>query len=207
MKKVFFIRHGRVFNNNDYENMNYNEFMNLMLKKVDPKLCKENHGITVIPMEVDVIYPSRSLRAKDSAELIQNHLARHPKIDHSIGSLLDEVEFSETIISEREFMEQGGWEGCRKLVLERWFTGENKETFQQSLARLKALRHFLLKSEFDNILIITHGIFMRVVHLFYSNKQFTLENLLSSPRLNYGEILRESLLYPNRFAIETAAIY
>lgn len=197
-KKVFFMRHGRALMNTDYEKLDYNEFMEFMLKKKDPGLYREQHEIA-IPMEIDVIYPSPSQRAKESAELIQRNLANHPHIDHSLGELIDEVKFSESIISENEFKKRKGLKGCRKLVLERWYNGKNVETFQQSISRLNQLRSYLMLSESNNILIITHAWFLRLVYLFYGNKEMTLKNLLSAPRVNYGEVLRESLLYPDRF--------
>jgi len=195
VKNVYFMRHGRALTNTDYENLNYDEFMNFMLKRHDPALHIERNEIT-IPVKVDVIYPSSSRRAKESAELIQCHLAHPPIIDDSLEELADEVEFAASILSKGEFEERGGLKGCRDLILERWFNGENVESIEQSIERLNRLRDVLLKSKFSNILIITHGWYLRLVCLCYTNKEISLKNLRSVSRLNYGEVLRESLMYP-----------
>ncbi|MCI0616506.1 histidine phosphatase family protein [bacterium] len=136
-RNVYFMRHGRALANTDYENLSYNEFMEFLLKKKDPELCREQNEI-IVPSKIDVIYPSPSLRARESAELIKNHLVNQPTIDYSLKELIDEVKFSDSIISELEFNERGGWKGCRELIA---YSGENCHLFRLKPA-IWSLRNF-----------------------------------------------------------------
>lgn len=203
-KKVFFMRHGRALKNTDYETMNYSEFMRFMQKKEDPELCLERHEIKAMPCQIEVIYHSGAQRSIKTAMFIQQCLADPPKIDGTLKELTREVDFSDSIIDEHEFQERGGLRGCRELILKRWHANQNNaESFEKSVERLKSLQCRINEVEFNNILVITHGWYLRLVHLFYARKPLTLENLLTAPNLKYGEILNESLLYPERFCRDT----
>ena len=77
------------------------------------------------------------------------------------------MKFSENIITKKEFKKQNGLEGCRILILERWYNGENVESFQNSLQRVEKLYRFLKETKEKNILIITHGWYLRILELYF----------------------------------------
>lgn len=214
-KKVFFMRHGRALMSTDYERMNYDEFMRFMRfmrRMEDPSLSLEKkeietNAIIINREQIDIIFPSSRRRAQESAEFIKTILPNSPKVNYKLAELIDEVEFSEAILSEKEFNDKGGLRGCRGLIIERWLHGEGAEPFQRTIDRINKLRQYLLESGFRNILVITHGFILRLIHLFYSNRIVLyyedrgkfLECLLEAPIVNYGEGLEISLEHPERF--------
>lgn len=215
-KRIIVMRHGSIFKNgDDYENMSYEEFMAFLCKSKNPPLeklqSKRNKpvktveleelrfaGIDASLMEIDAILPSPTRRAAETANLIKYFLKQNPKIDKNAKYLLAEVNFEKGILSKEEYAENGGWNGCRPIVLERWFKGEKSEKFETSFSRMKELDGYLRKSKFSNILLITHGIFLRMIHMYYHDQlkvdkdgnlirdDETLKNLLATPRLEYG---------------------
>lgn len=206
------MRHGRALLNTDYVSMKYDEFMPFILNKVNPPLAQEKKEIETNAIirnhkKIDIIFPSSRLRAQESAEFIKTLLPNSPKVNYKLAELIDEVEFSQAILSESEFNDKGGLRGCRGLIIERWLHGEGAEPFQRTIDRINKLRQYLLESDFSNILIITHGYILRLIHLFYSNRialyyenaEKFREYLLKAPIVNYGEVLEISLHYPERF--------
>ena len=219
-KRIIFMRHGSIYANRDaYENMDYNEFMSYLLKTKNPPLKKtfeknnnltksdeylqlKNAKIDTSLKDIDAIFPSPARRALETANLIQDYFKGRPKIVRKVKDLLAEVRFYEKILSRQEFDENGGWNGCRPKVLKRWFNGENSEPFEISFARVRQLDLFLRRSPHKTILLITHGIFLRMIFMFYNEQlkidksgnlikdKATLRNLLAAPRLKYGGSFR-----------------
>ena len=204
------MRHGRALKNTDYDGLNYEKFMDFMLKRIDPPLTNI-HEIKNIPNNIDIIFHSASCRARQTAELIRNRLSPRPELNDSLHHLLEEVKFSEDIISKKEFDEYGGLIGCRDIILKRWVYGENSETFFDSYNRIVNLDKILRELPFKNILLITHGWYLRFIALFYenklnfNNKKQTLENLQQAHIVQYGEILEfaisDKLLYDSMYLV------
>ncbi len=189
-KRLFFMRHGRAIENtDDYEELNYDEFMDFMLKRKDPPL-NGFKNIDNVPKDIDIIYHSDSLRTKQTAEIIRNEFNEKPLVDESLKDLLAEVKFSNNIISREEFSKFGRFNGIsRKIILERWFKGENVESFEDSYNRVVTLDKILRESPYKNILLITHAWYLRLVFLFYEGKEISHENLQKAPIIRYGETL------------------
>ena len=199
-KRVFFMRHGRSLINTDNENMSYKEFHDLLLKIDDPDLDIQD-GITETLPKVDVIYPSKTLRAMHTARIIKDRLSPHrAALNPSLDELVREVDFSSAIVTKEEYEQRKGLKGCRALILTRWHANQNEaESFHESVVRLNELRHALSRSPHHNILIITHGWYLRLVYLILAEDRITLKNLLAVPIPEYGQILPLSLQHPERF--------
>lgn len=192
------MRHGCAFINTDnYNGLDYDNFMKFLLKRIDPPLLKD-YRLIKIPQNIDIIYHSPILRAKQTAELIKKELNNKPVISDKFFHLLDEVKFSENIILRYEFEANGNFNNVtRKIILEKWYRGENEETFEQSLNRIKELDKELENSSFKTIVLITHGWLLRLIYLFYHKKSrnnkdvtkndITLRELLNSHICNYGD--------------------
>lgn len=145
--------------------------------------------IKYIPTNIDIIYCSPYRRAKQSTKKVKEKLENKPKIDESLKKCLAEVKFSEDIISKEQYEKLGGLKGCRQIILEKWFRGENKESLEDSLNRLKKLDKSLRTCPYKNILLITHAWYLRLIYLVYEGKEISLENLQQAPIIGYGEYL------------------
>jgi len=160
----------------------YNKLYRYKIKKVPPK--------------PDIIYHSTSRRAIQTANLINEFYKYQIKIDNSLKDHLSEVIFSEDIITEETYKKKGGLLGCRNILIEKWFNDENQaESFSDSLKRLAELDRILRQNKFENILLITHGWYLRLIYLFYERKiikdrKKTFEHLKKAPKLKYGKTLK-----------------
>lgn len=225
-KKVFIMRHGYIDGGDEYEKLSYEDFMLHLLKSLNPKLINSinyidailiklskfipffkgnfdsgEYKICFIPQDIDVIFHSPSCRAIQTAKFIRKKLYNQPRIDSSLKQYLAEIKFSENILNKDEFERNNGWKGCRQIVLKRWFKGENKESFLDSYERLKKLDEYIKKCPYKNILLVTHGMYLRLIYLFYLQQlnidengnlirdEETLEKLLRAPRLKCGGML------------------
>ena len=215
-KRIIFMRHGSIFNHDDeYENMKYYAFMTLLLKLKNPPLMRnnkkknylkrsdeyvqlQNAEIDTSLKDIDAIFPSPSRRTMETANLLKAYFQDKPTIVRKNRELLAEVKFSSDILEEKLFEEKGGWKGCRNILLKRWFDGENIESFQNSFTRIKELDEYIRNTRFSNVLVITHGIFLRMIYMYYHDQlkvndsgelirdEETLKNLFDAPRLKYG---------------------
>lgn len=238
IKRVIFMRHGNSLKNgDDYSDLTYEEFMAYLVREKNPPLekIKGRRGIThlihkliikpnglwkykldSIPKNIEVIYTSPSRRSLETANKIRKKIHDKPKLDNSWKDLLAEVQFTKEILSKEEWETNGGWNGCRPLILTRWFNGENIESFTYSYKRVRKLDELIRKSTYKNILLLTHGFILRLISLYYDQKlkadpngnlicnDETLQELLKAPRLKYGgyldyELNRNANLVQNTF--------
>lgn len=186
------MRHGRAEGtNSNFENIKFEHFMSLMKGTADPALDRGNHNIFLpVPYKIDVIYPSASRRAIETAQLIQASMPERPLISKKFSSLLDEVRFSDGIVSESEFKPDGGFDCIRTIVLERWFYGKyTSESFYESISRVQRIFEKLTGSSFRNILFVTHGLYLRAIYLYLTLRDITLENILKAPLVSHGNFL------------------
>ncbi|MBV6505196.1 MAG: hypothetical protein ILNGONEN_00754 [Syntrophorhabdaceae bacterium] len=178
----------------DYGILQYKQFMRFLLHEVDPPLAKKNKRINIkkIPKEIDVIYHSSAIRSIQTAKYIQRRFRNRddqPRIESFLAKELDEVRFSKNILSKDEFKEHGGLTGSRTIVLRKWYHGINKEeTFQDSIARIEKLCDFLKNSPDKNILLITHGWYLRLLYMYFKNQTNSFKNLKNDELIfKYGE--------------------
>jgi len=178
----------------DYGNLKYKPFMRFLLHGIDPPLAKRNNEINIkkIPMEIDVIYHSSAMRSIQSAKYIQRHFRngdKQPRIESCLAKELDEVRFSKNILSKDEFKNHGGLKRVRAIVLRKWYDGINEvETFQDSISRIEKICAFLKNTSDRNILLITHGWYLRLLYMYFKNQEKSLKNLKSRKCIfKYGE--------------------
>lgn len=178
----------------DYGNLDYKQFMRFLLHEIDPPLADNNNGINIqkIPKKIDVIYHSSTKRSIQSAKYIQRHLGnedKQPRIESCLAEKLDEVRFSKNILSKDEFKEHSGLKGFRAIILRKWYDGINKEeTFQDSISRIEKLCAFLKNNSDKNIILITHGWYLRLLYMYFKNQEKSLKNLKSDECVfKYGE--------------------
>jgi len=180
--------------NSDYTDFSYQQFMAFLLNEVDPPLSTKHNGIKLqgIPKQIDVIYHSPAKRSIQTAALIQERLARmghkRPRVSSDLQKVLAEVQFSKEVLSEKEFKKNGGLRGCRAIILRKWYDGKNIETFQDSIERVEKLCNFLKNSDDENILLITHGWYIRLLFMYFKNEKKDFVNLTSKDGMfKYGQ--------------------
>lgn len=177
----------------DYGNLNYKQFMRFLLHDIDPPLAdKKGINIQKIPKEIDVIYHSSAKRSIESAKYIQRQFRnrdKQPRIESCLARELDDVRFSKNILSKNDFNEHGGLKGSRAIILKKWYDGSNEEeSFQDSISRIEKLYNFIKNSPDKNILLITHGWYLRLLYMYFKNQEKSLKNLKSDECVfKYGE--------------------
>lgn len=191
MKKVYFIRHGPLQGKfSEYSTLEYNDFNNLLLKKVAPPVDEE---------KTKKLLQSYSFLA--NIELIfcssQNRGIETAKVAKELGNasikeiaLLNEVDFYDGILTEEEA--KRGMNTIRKVVLTKWYLGIYSEKFEESIARFNKFIEIVRSRPEKTILCITHGWFMRIIQV-YTQKGTTdaitlFEVLEQKPEPNLGII-------------------
>jgi len=202
-RRLIFMRHGRAEKNSDYPNMPYEDFLKVLVNGVDDGLDEkffDNYNFSKLG-KVDIIFHSNSKRASETAALLNQNLPGNPENNSGFSEDLAEIRFSEECLTREEFEQNGGKfnDKCRALLLTKWYDIDKDngvESFNSSKSRLSQLSDKLnqLDSKYQNILIITHGWFLRLIYLYYTggskqNQNGTLEGLLAAPVLDYGEFL------------------
>ena len=145
-----------------------------------------------------MIYHSPAKRSIQTAVVIQERLAKKghkkPRISDALQSELTEVKFSKDIISKQEFKKYGGLEGCREIILKKWYDGNNIETFQDSIERVKRLCDFLKNENDKHVLVITHGWYIRLLYMYFKNRRNEFFNLVNTDDIDkYGKYFHITL--------------
>lgn len=191
--------YSKITSNADYNDFSYQKLMTFLLHEADPPLArKHNIRLKSIPKEIDVIYHSPAKRSIQTANFIQERLAKmghkKPRISNALQSELAEVKFSKDIISKQEFKEYGGIDGCREIILKKWYDGNNIETFQDSIGRATRLCDFLKNKNDKCILLITHGWYIRLLYMYFKNMRNEFLNLVNTDGIDkYGKYFQISL--------------
>lgn len=184
-KKVWFLRHGKT--GFDYENCSYKEFMEMLINGGHIPLMEEDSGIdfSTLPNNIDLICHSSAQRAVDTAKKLKNHLNIEKIV---LLESLNEVKFDKSIIHENEF---NSLKDSRLIILTRWFNNENKEeSFKDSLARVKQIELFLDRRPEKNIMLVTHGWFLRLLDIYFvqgKHEDILLSDLLEVKPMALGE--------------------
>lgn len=188
---VWFMRHANpVF---DYENCTYDEFIEMLTNGFHTPLAGD-HGIDFasLPHDIELICSSPVRRAKETSEKLQEHL--------NVGSVekleaLREVKFDKDIIRRHEYK---SIKDSIPLILQRWFKNENKtESFQKSMRRAREIEDFLQNRQEKRIILITHGLFLRVLEFYFvqgkQEEEITLSDLLNIRAIGLGEFIEAKL--------------
>jgi broad specificity phosphatase PhoE len=184
-KQVWFFRHGRT--DFDYENCSYNDFIEMLQDGSHVPLIEGDSGINLegLPRNIGLICHSPARRAVDTAEMLKGYLNVEKVI---MLDFLHEVKFDKTIIQEHEFT---SLKDSRLPILTRWFNNQNEvESFEDSLKRVKQIELFLQNRREKNILLITHGWFLRLLDIYFiqgKEKNITLSDLLDVKPMALGQ--------------------
>jgi broad specificity phosphatase PhoE len=188
--QVWFLRHGRTpFN---YENSNYDDFIQMLCDGHETPLA-EDPGINLrsLPKRVDLVCYSPIKRAVETAEVLRKKLGVRSMEELE---LLREVRFDRNIISRQEY---SSLEKNRKDILERWYFGRNRiETFEDSMARAKKIKSFLTERQERIIILITHGLFLRLLEVYFVQDKHTdiaLDDILKAKTIPLGHCIKATV--------------
>jgi broad specificity phosphatase PhoE len=162
------------------------------------KYCIKRH---LLPEGIDVIYHSLSRRSIQTARKIRDSKSNKIIVDSSLAHLLAEVRFDQEIVSEEEFNKFGGFnDKCRKLILKKWFDGQNKkEQIPESIERVRELDRALRQIPKQTIVLITHGWLLRIIYLYYKKKitncdSMSISDLQNAPIYDFGNGFKCALI-------------
>ena len=197
---------GYIDSDSDYEKLNYEKFMKLMLHQIDLPLATYDNRIDIekLPKDIELIYHSTAKRSEETATFVRDALGGEPIFERRCPELVAEVQFSDDIVSPIEFKKRDGLSGCRELILERWYRGINLETFEDSYERAQKLYLYLLNRSEKTILVVTHGWYLRLLKLFFRNStpiscdEISYDELVKVKPPAYGEYFRVNLQSPQQ---------
>lgn len=188
--RVWFMRHGRpAF---DYENCTYDEFIKMLSDSFHMPLI-DDHGIDFVslPQNVELICNSPARRAEETTEKLRENLKI---VSVKRLEVLREVKFDEDIISRHEYV---SIKDSREIILTRWFKNKNKsERFEKSIARARRIELFLRNRPEKTIILVTHGLFLRLLELYFvqgKRERITLSDLLSVKPIKLGQFVEVTL--------------
>jgi broad specificity phosphatase PhoE len=193
--QVWFLRHGKT--HFDYENSKYDDFIQMQCNGYSTPLA-EDHGIDFesLPKQVDFVGYSPFTRALETAELLRSSLDVKSMEELE---LLHEVRFDRDVIGEHEFISLAE---NRKDILERWYGGRNKaETFEDSLARVRAIESFLSKQPGKTIILLTHGWFLRLLEIYFVQGKHTdiaINDILDLEPVALGHCIKATIARKSR---------
>jgi len=182
------MRHGKPTTDVHHSGISFAEFYAYLIKTIDPGLDQDYDLSNEIP-PVEVILHSQAQRCRETAELIKNRVSNKLAYFGEIDNLVNEIEFSGSILSHDEFYSKKR----RELILKRWFYGENMESLTNSIQRIRRLLFLLQRSHYNRIMIVTHGIYMGLFQLYLERKEINLESLFQLERFGYGQIICKHL--------------
>ena len=179
MKKILFIRHGYLEGKYaDYSQLNFNDFENLLLKKVTPHVNKKltKKKLMKKKLLVDFIFCSSESRAIETAQIIKEISGS----DFEISSLLDEIFFLKGIIEEKDIT---NFSDLRRIILTNLFNSNYSEDFNAVKKRVLLFLDYVKELPHTTILCVTHGWFMRLIYIYSvknSLEKVSLKELLDA---------------------------
>jgi len=198
MNKITVIRHSQLEDPfSDYDKLNYNQLEGLALGTIQPNISEvSKHLINkskLITKNFELILHSKSPRSIQTAKLIAQQNS-FPVILIE-NDLLNEITFSiSDLITEEEYLALG-LNPLRKRFYQAISAGSTKmEALDSIYSRLEDLAKDLSLLEYKNILLISHGFFMRYIYYYFKHlstakklKKFELQTLinLSTKRYDY----------------------
>ena len=190
--QVWFLRHGKTpF---DYENSEYDDFIEMLCNGYNTRLSKD-HGLdlSIFPKKVDFVGYSPFIRAYETAKLLTENI---------IVGEFDELEFLSEVKFSRDILKRSEFDSLannRKDILERWYNGRNMaETVRDSFKRVREVENFLLHKNYQTVILVTHGWFLRLLELYFVHgKRFydevSLEDVLNIRPIKLGESIKANI--------------
>ena len=166
MKKVIFMRHGFLKDKySDYSKLGFKDLENLLTKKVFPHLDKEKTRLVLTKKpfinDVDFVISSDESRAIETADIVKELI----NIDYIESNLLNEIGFDEGIISKKD-VNLHDFNHIRRRVLTQFFNSLYSEKFEDVVSRFLDFIDYLKTLNYNTILCITHGWFMRLIYIY-----------------------------------------
>ena len=195
MKRLIFMRHGYLEDKyKDYSKLSFNEFEELLLKKVSPEIDREKTKNCLCKKallhDFNFILCSTEKRGIETAKIIKEITG----ISFEISNLLDEVNFSKGVINNEDIKD---FNILRKRILTQLYYSKYSEGFEEVKKRFLELLDYTKSLNYDFILCITHGWFMRLIYL-YSQKnnleQISLKDLLDAKITNFLDSIEINIL-------------
>lgn len=192
--KAVFIRHGDLkYPYNSYDKLSLYQLDLLATEKVQPsinirlaksKIRNHKHEGLFTDGRIDTIYHSPTLRATETALLISDEL----NVGHvKEMDFLKEVSFSpKKLVSEADF-KLHGMEAVREAVYEAVAEDGASESFFELIGRVNMVKQMLLENKRQNIAIVTHGFFMRLlqISLIQGSSEFSVEAQRQATNYDY----------------------
>jgi broad specificity phosphatase PhoE len=190
--QVWFLRHGKTSFN--YEDSNYDDFIEMLCNGFStPLVEEEDPGIVLasLPQQVDLVCYSPFRRAFETAQFLQKQLCVKSMEEREF---LREVGFDLDIILPQEYVSLAK---NRKDILERWFDGKNKtEPFEASLQRAGEIESFISKQQAKTIILVTHGLFLRLLEVYFvqgNHTDITLDDILETKPVPFGHCIKATV--------------
>ena len=160
------MRHGFLKDKySDYSKLGFEDLENLLTNKVFPHIDKEKTKavLTKKPFINDVgfVISSDESRAIETADIVKELI----NIDYIESNLLNEIGFEEGIIS-KEDVNLHDFNHIRRRVLTQFFNSLYSEKFEDVVSRFLDFIDYLKTLNYNTILCITHGWFMRLIYIY-----------------------------------------
>ena len=177
----------------DYSKLNFYEFKNLLTKKVTPEVNKERTKAILLKKrflrEIDFIICSTESRGIETAQIV-NEIT---KVDYKKSPFLNEISFMPGIISRNDVAD---FDYLRKKILTSFYNSKYSERFEDVKKRFVRFIEYVKEFDYDTILCITHGWFMRLIYI-YSVKnsldEVSLQELLEARVPNFLDTIEINL--------------
>lgn len=199
--EIHFIRHSKTelpFSSHD--DMPQGVIHDLTLASLDPDIDKYTtsklieHRNLSLPLEkINVIFTAPSVRSKSTASMIQEFIFNkfQKKVEVITLPYLAEVQFNiekiHPAVKDKEA--QIDIHALNQDVFKAMILGLESESLKQCYWKIEILMNILQNyKDRKNILVITHGYFMRALELFIKNKSYdmvTFDDLNNAMRANY----------------------
>lgn len=161
----------------NYFDLEFVDFEGLLLGKIVPGIDveKTKEVLASRKLDFDFIICSAQRRGVETAQIVSDITGSGLEI----LSLLNEVSFTKGVICENDISDIGK---LRKKILTQFYNSNYSETFFDAVKRLKLFIDYVKGLEYDNILCVTHGWFMRLIYLYSVGKleDVSLKELLEA---------------------------
>ncbi len=194
MKKIIFMRHGYLEDKyKDYSKLDFDEFENLLTKKVNPKINKEKTKSFLkykkCLSDVNFVICSNQNRGIETAQIV-NEITH---INFESSSLLNEVNFIKGIINQEDIVD---FNNLRTKILTQFYNSCYSENFEAVKIRFLDFLNYVKGLDYDTILCITHGWFMRLIYIYSIKsalKDVSLKDLLEAKVTDFLDTIEISI--------------
>lgn len=174
--EVTFLRHGPLLSPYDnYEALTFEQLCQLAKQEIEPAIDTKRavelvKGNRLVDGEYDLLFHSPSNRALATTQIITDHymVKKVEKIEE-----LAEILFDPAQLTTQEEFAQKGLPIIREKLFLALVEGNNMESIESCMQRIFQLEKTLMQSSSNRCLCVTHGFFMRLLELYFTqNKDY-----------------------------------